>query len=291
MRADRSRGQVQPVGDLPVGEAIARQVDDLTLLGSELGQGAGRIGCVRAADPARSQLGFGITTVVSSAALYLAVVAAVVTGKPDLGALVLGCFGAVRGLTLLSAWRVRRPDQLIALHARLKRWRTPARTAGMATLGAIESARPRPADAGVPERDAHAGVPGRDADAVQRLAAQGRGLLLTQGHPRGDRGGRGRRRPVVTLEAHGIAAELPQGWSGTIFRLAGGGATLHAATFTLVSDHSSFGDASTAVIPTGGSFLALTEYLPGGGLEPGVGLFAPRRFPRPLDPASLRVNG
>jgi hypothetical protein len=87
-----------------------------------------------------SQLGFGITTVVSSAALYLAVVAAVVTGKPDLGALVLGCFGAVRGLTLLSAWRVRRPDQLIALHARLKRWRTPARTAGMATLGAIAAA-------------------------------------------------------------------------------------------------------------------------------------------------------
>jgi hypothetical protein len=94
----------------------------------------------------------------------------------------------------------------------------------------------------------------------------------------------------VTLEAHGIAAELPQGWSGTIFRLAGGGATLHAATFALVSDHSSFGDASTAVIPTGGSFLALTEYLPGGGLEPGVGLFAPRRFPRPLDPASFSTR-
>jgi hypothetical protein len=94
----------------------------------------------------------------------------------------------------------------------------------------------------------------------------------------------------VSMEAHGIAVELPRGWSGRIFRLAGGGATLHAATFTLAHDGSSFGDASTAAIPPGGSFFALTEYLPGGGLEPGVGLFAPRRFPRPLDPASFSTR-
>jgi hypothetical protein len=92
----------------------------------------------------------------------------------------------------------------------------------------------------------------------------------------------------VTIEAHGIAAQLPRGWSGRIFRLAGGGSTLHAGSFTLPLDASSFGDASTAAIPAGGSFLALTEYLPGtGGLEPGTGLFAPRHFPRPLDPASF----
>jgi hypothetical protein len=91
----------------------------------------------------------------------------------------------------------------------------------------------------------------------------------------------------VTIEAHGIAAELPHGWSGRIFRLDGGGTTLHAGTFTLPLDDSSFGDASTAAIPVGGSFFALTEYLPGAGLEPGAGLFAPRRFPRPLDPASF----
>jgi hypothetical protein len=87
-----------------------------------------------------AQLGFGITTVVSSAALYLAVIAAVATGEPNLGGLVLGCFGAVRGLTLLSAGRVRRPEQLIALHARLRHWRDPARAAGMAALGAITAA-------------------------------------------------------------------------------------------------------------------------------------------------------
>ncbi|MDQ6803813.1 MAG: hypothetical protein M3065_02340 [Actinomycetota bacterium] len=92
----------------------------------------------------------------------------------------------------------------------------------------------------------------------------------------------------MTIEAHGLAAELPPGWSGRIFRLAGGGATLHAATFPLPLDGSSFGDASTAAVPAGGSFFALTEYLPGaGGLEPGTGLFAARRFPRPLDPAAF----
>jgi hypothetical protein len=91
----------------------------------------------------------------------------------------------------------------------------------------------------------------------------------------------------MTIEAHGIAVELPRGWSGRIFRLAGGGATLHAGTFGLALDDSSFGDASTAAIPPGGAFLALTEYLPGTGLHPGVGLFASRRIPRPLDPASF----
>jgi hypothetical protein len=87
-----------------------------------------------------AQLGVGLSTVVSSAALYLAVVAALATGDPALGALVLGCFGAARGLTLLAGAGVRRPEQLIALHARLRRWRAPARAAATATLGAITAA-------------------------------------------------------------------------------------------------------------------------------------------------------
>jgi sulfite exporter TauE/SafE len=84
-----------------------------------------------------AQLGLGITTVVSSAALYVAMVAAVATGEASRGALVMGCFGVARGLTLLAAAGVRRPEQLIALHARLRQWRGPARTAGIATLAAI----------------------------------------------------------------------------------------------------------------------------------------------------------
>ncbi|HWF35251.1 MAG TPA: hypothetical protein VG295_07755 [Solirubrobacteraceae bacterium] len=94
----------------------------------------------------------------------------------------------------------------------------------------------------------------------------------------------------MIIEAHGIAAELPPGWSGRIFRLPGGGATLHAGTFPLPLDASSFGDASTGAIPAGGTFIALTEYLPGPGLTPGSGLFAPRHFPRPLDPASFSAR-
>jgi sulfite exporter TauE/SafE len=87
-----------------------------------------------------AQLGLGVTTVVTSAALYVALIAAVATGEPARGALVLGCFGAVRGLTLLAAAGVRRPEQLIAFHNRLTHWRGPARLAGIATLGALAAA-------------------------------------------------------------------------------------------------------------------------------------------------------
>jgi hypothetical protein len=73
-----------------------------------------------------SQLGVAVTTVVSSAATYVALLAAFLTGSAWGGAVVLGCFGLVRGMTPLAAARVRRPDQLMALHARLDRWRAPA---------------------------------------------------------------------------------------------------------------------------------------------------------------------
>jgi hypothetical protein len=81
-----------------------------------------------------AQLGLGITTVVSSAAMYAAFLAAFLMGSAAAGALVLGCFGLVRGLTPLAAARVHRPDQLIAMHARLERWRHPATRAWPALL-------------------------------------------------------------------------------------------------------------------------------------------------------------
>jgi hypothetical protein len=84
-----------------------------------------------------AQLGLGVTTVISSAATYVAVVAAFLTGNAARGALVLGCFGAIRGLTPLVTARVRRPDQLLALHARLERWRGPSARAGVVLLGAL----------------------------------------------------------------------------------------------------------------------------------------------------------
>src|SRR5450755_1505047 len=85
-------------------------------------------------------LGFGaqlgLTTIGSSAATYVALIAALLTGDPVLGALVFGCFGVVRGLSLLAAAHVRRPEQLVALHASLLRWRLPVARAGMAVMGA-----------------------------------------------------------------------------------------------------------------------------------------------------------
>ncbi len=83
-----------------------------------------------------AQLGAGVTTVVSSAATYAAGLAAFLTGSAGAGAIILGCFGAVRGLTPLIAAHVRRPDQLIALHAAIDRRRGAVR-AGVPILLAL----------------------------------------------------------------------------------------------------------------------------------------------------------
>jgi hypothetical protein len=95
----------------------------------------------------------------------------------------------------------------------------------------------------------------------------------------------------VRLHAHGIAVELPVGWSGRVFSRGQGVATLHAGNFTLALDDGEFGDRSTGAMRDGASFLALTEYRAGDGLRPGHGLFAPRRIPRRLDPTALKRTG
>jgi hypothetical protein len=84
-----------------------------------------------------AQLGLGVTTVVSSAAIYVALSGAFLSGDPGLGGIVMGCFGLVRGISPLAAAYVRHPDQLLAFHRRLAGWRAPARRGGLAVLGAI----------------------------------------------------------------------------------------------------------------------------------------------------------
>lgn len=96
---------------------------------------------------------------------------------------------------------------------------------------------------------------------------------------------------MTLLEAHGMRVRLPRGWSGRLFKRAAGGATLHAGNFQLPLDDGEFGDRSTSLMPAGACFLALTEYLPGAGLEPGKGLFASRRIPTVLDPTSFSLRG
>jgi hypothetical protein len=82
------------------------------------------------------QLGLGVTTIVSSAALYAALGAAFLAG-PIGGAVIVGCFGGVRGLTPLAAARVRTPGQLMAVHRGLERWRAPVQRGSLGLLGAL----------------------------------------------------------------------------------------------------------------------------------------------------------
>jgi hypothetical protein len=96
----------------------------------------------------------------------------------------------------------------------------------------------------------------------------------------------------VILDAHGIRVVLPAGWSGKVFARSPRAATLHAADFQLpLSEDGQFGPESTAEMPHTASFLAVTEYEPGGGLKPGHGLFARRGIRLPLDPAGFSSAG
>ncbi|MFZ4516987.1 MAG: sulfite exporter TauE/SafE family protein, partial [Microthrixaceae bacterium] len=58
------------------------------------------------------QLGFGLVTIVTSAATYAAVLSMVLTGSPVAGALVGAVFGLARGLPVLAARRVVDTDSL-----------------------------------------------------------------------------------------------------------------------------------------------------------------------------------
>lgn len=95
----------------------------------------------------------------------------------------------------------------------------------------------------------------------------------------------------MIVDAHGIRVTLPHGWSGRVFQRTPGVATLHAGDFPLALSDGEFGDASTARMQGQATFLALTEYRPGRGLEPGRGLFAGHKLPLPLDPASFSAAG
>jgi hypothetical protein len=84
-----------------------------------------------------TQLGLAVTTVVTSAATYVALWAAFLTAGPGPGALIVGCYGVIRGLTPLLAARVRSPQQLLALHAHLAHTRDLAARTGLVLLAAI----------------------------------------------------------------------------------------------------------------------------------------------------------
>jgi hypothetical protein len=84
-----------------------------------------------------AQLGLGVTTVVSSAGTYIAIAAAFLAGRPAVGAVIVGCFGATRGLTLLAGAGIRTPTQLLAMHRTMSRWESRARWGGVGVLAAM----------------------------------------------------------------------------------------------------------------------------------------------------------
>jgi cytochrome c biogenesis protein CcdA len=79
-----------------------------------------------------AQLGFGVVTVVTSAATYVAFALAVLTGSVAGGAAIGFTFGAIRGLSLLLARNIESPDELRRFHRQLD-----ARAAGGARLGVV----------------------------------------------------------------------------------------------------------------------------------------------------------
>src|SRR5438270_7064473 len=83
------------------------------------------------------QLGLGVSTIVTTAAVYVTLVAAWLTGDPLLGALVAGSFGVVRGASLLAGARVTNTARLVALHARIGGWREQAGRVGIGAQAAL----------------------------------------------------------------------------------------------------------------------------------------------------------
>ena len=83
------------------------------------------------------QLGLGVSTIVTTTAVYGTIVAAWITGDPVLGAAVGGSFGLVRGASLLAGARVTSTARLVALHARMGAWRGRVRAVGLATQAAL----------------------------------------------------------------------------------------------------------------------------------------------------------
>jgi hypothetical protein len=83
------------------------------------------------------QLGLGAVTIVTTAAVYLMLLAALLTADPAAGAAIGGAFGLVRGLAVLPAWRVRTPARLFAFNARVEALAATARRLTPAALAAI----------------------------------------------------------------------------------------------------------------------------------------------------------
>ena len=83
------------------------------------------------------QLGTGLATIVSSAAVYVTVVAALLTRSIVAATIIGAVFGVVRGASILLARRVRTPEELRQFHRRLAANATRSEHVGIVTQGLI----------------------------------------------------------------------------------------------------------------------------------------------------------
>jgi hypothetical protein len=97
----------------------------------------------------------------------------------------------------------------------------------------------------------------------------------------------------VVLEGDGLALELPASWHGQRISRSSHLPTLQGANFALDPQDEELGPRSTLEMAPGDCFLALIEYLPGSGIEPGHVPFHELGVWLPLDPSwfSPEVEG
>lgn len=86
------------------------------------------------------QLGLGVGTIVTTALVYSSLASAVLVSSASQGAILMGMFGAARGLALLPAASVRTPSSLYAMdtwlarHQRTAQWVSAAVAIAAATI-------------------------------------------------------------------------------------------------------------------------------------------------------------
>jgi len=81
------------------------------------------------------ELGFGISTIITTALVHLMLVAMVLTGSFWASVAIGTTFGFVRGATVLLAWKVDSPERLRSFHRRLDDLRVRSRQGAIAALG------------------------------------------------------------------------------------------------------------------------------------------------------------
>jgi hypothetical protein len=83
------------------------------------------------------QLGLGAATIVTTSAVYLTLLAALLAADPLAGLVIGGAFGLVRGVAVLPAWRVSSPERLFGFNAAVERGAALARRLTPIGLAAI----------------------------------------------------------------------------------------------------------------------------------------------------------